>query len=136
MSFIPISSSQREILQAPINRKIFIEGPAGTGKTTIGIERLLYLMSSGVPGSSILVLVPQRTLGTPYLDAMNTPGVVAGGIPTVITISGLAQRMVELFWPTIAEVAGFDKPDMPPTFLNLETAQYYKSYKVRPAINV
>jgi len=132
MSVLPISPSQRKLVQLPTNRKIFLEGPAGTGKTTVGIERLLYLMSSGIPGTSILILVPQRTLGTPYLDAMNTPGVVAGGIPTVITISGLAQRMVELFWPTIAEVAGFAKPDIPPTFLNLETAQYYMAYNVRP----
>src|SRR4030043_1034248 len=129
---IPLSKAQHEVIHFPNHGKIFLEGLAGTGKTTAGIERMLYLMSSGIPGNSILILVPQRTLGTPYLDAMNTPGVVAGGIPTVITISGLAQRMGELFWPTIAEVTGFAKPDMPPTFLNLETAQYYMAYNVRP----
>ncbi len=135
MSVVPISSSQREIIQAPLNGKIFLEGPAGTGKTTIGVERLLYLMRSGIPGNSILVVLPQRTLGTPYLDAMNSPGVVAGGRATLSTISGLAQRMIDLFWPTVAEVAGFSNPEDPPTFLNLETAQYYMARLVRPRMD-
>ena len=70
-------------------------------------------MSTGIPGSSILVIVPQRTLGTPFLEAMNTPGVVAGGMVSIVTISGLAQRMVELFWPTVAEKAGFSRSEDP-----------------------
>ncbi len=131
---LPLSPDQRQIIQLPNKAKIFLEGPAGTGKTTVGIERMLYLMTSGVPGNSILVLVPQRTLGTPFLDAMNTPGVVAGGMVSVITISGLARRMVDLFWPTIAEEAGFSQPQLPPTFLNLETAQYYMAHIVRPLL--
>jgi len=135
MSNIVLSSSQRKIIQCPIHDKIFFEGEAGTGKTTVGIERMLYLMSSGIPGNSILVFVPQRTLGKPYLDIMNTPGVVAGGVPTIVTISGLAQRMVDLFWPAIAKDAGFSTPDAPPIFLTLETAQYYMAHLVKPLLN-
>ena len=131
---VPLNPDQRQVIQLPNTAKIFLEGPAGTGKTTVGVERMLYLMSSGVPGSSILVLVPQRTLGTPFIEAMGTPGVVAGGMVSVVTISGLAQRMVDLFWPTVAETAGFSKPADPPTFLNLETAQYYMAHVVRPLL--
>lgn len=135
MSILSVSSSQRKVIQLPTNEKIFLEGPAGTGKTTVGIERMLHLMSSGIPGNSILVIVPQRTLGTPFLNAMNTPGVVAGGNATIITISGLAQRMVDLFWPTVAEVAGFSRPDTPPIYLTLETAQYYMAHLVKPLLS-
>jgi hypothetical protein len=131
----PLSSNQRQIIQLPNTAKIFLEGPAGTGKTTIGVERILYLMSAGIPGNSILVLVPQRTLGAPFVEAMNTPGVVAGGVVSIVTISGLAQRMVDLFWPTVAEIAGFSRPEAPATFLNLETAQYYMAHIVRPLVN-
>jgi hypothetical protein len=131
----PLSSNQRQIIQLPNTAKIFLEGPAGTGKTTIGVERILYLMSAGMPGNSILVLVPQRTLGAPFVKAMNTPGVVAGGVVSIVTISGLAQRMVDLFWPTVAEIAGFSRPEAPATFLNLETAQYYMAHIVRPLVN-
>jgi hypothetical protein len=135
MVISPISSSQRQVIEHPIASKIFLEGPAGTGKTTVGIERMLYQMNAGLAGNSILVLVPQRTLGVPYLDAMNTPGVVAGGMVTVATLSGLAQRMVDLFWPIVAESGGFSRPEIPPTFLNLETAQYYMAHLVRPLLN-
>ena len=91
-------------------------------------------MSQGVPGSSILLLVPQRTLATPYLQALNTPGVVAGGVVTTLTVGGLAQRMVELFWPVVAEAAGFANPQLPPLFLTLETAQYYMAHLVGPLL--
>lgn len=135
MSIPPLSSNQRQVIELPIDKKIFLEGLAGTGKTTVGTERMLHLMSLGEPGSSILVLVPQRTLGAPYQIAMNTPGVVAGGLVNVATISGLAQRMADLFWPIVAESAGFSRPENPPTFLNLETAQYYMAHIVRPLVN-
>jgi hypothetical protein len=131
----PINPYQREVIERPIAAKIFLEGPAGMGKTTVGIERMLFLMRTGIPGNSILVFVPQRTLGTPYLEALNTPGVLAGGMVTILTISGLAQRMVVLFWPVVAEPAGFSKPASPPIFLTLETAQYFMARLVRPLLS-
>jgi hypothetical protein len=54
---------------------------------------------------------------------------------TVSTVGGLAQRMVDLFWPMVAEEAGFGQPDLPPTFLTLETAQYYMARLVRPLLD-
>lgn len=130
-----ISSEQRNIIQLPPDVKIFLEGLAGTGKTTVGVERMLYLMSEGVPGNSILVIVPQRTLSLPYMEAMNTPGVVAGGMVRIITMASLAQRMVDLFWPAVAKVVGFSNPLAPPIFLNYEGAQYYMAHLVRPLLN-
>jgi hypothetical protein len=40
-----------------------------------------------------------------------------------------------LFWPLVAEEAGFARPDWPPTFLTLETAQYYMAYLLRPLLD-
>jgi hypothetical protein len=134
MSIHSISSIQHGVINFPIHEKIFLEGLAGTGKTTVGIERMLRLMNSGIPGNSILVFVPQRTLGTPYSAAMNTPGVVAGGIPSIVTISGLAQHMIDLFWPMVAKDAGFSNPKAPPSFLTLETAQYYMAHIISPLL--
>jgi hypothetical protein len=135
MTLIQINALQRLVVQSPVQGNIFLEGPAGTGKTTAGIERMLYLMNSGIPGSSILILVPQRTLGTIYLEAINSPGVTAGGIPTLVTIGGLAQRMIDLFWPIMADAAGFSRPEVPPTFLTLETAQYFMAKLVKPLLD-
>jgi hypothetical protein len=127
-----LSATQNKIVYLPNHSKVFLEGPAGTGKTTVGVERMLHLMNSGVAGNTILVLVPQRTLGIPYVEAMNTPGVVAGGMVSVVTLSGLAQRMVELFWSVVADQVGFSKPENPPIFVNLEAAQYFMAHLVRP----
>lgn len=132
---LSLSSPQLEIVELPVASKTFLEGPAGCGKTTAAVERLLKLMEGGVPGDSILLLIPQRTLAAPYYAALRTPGVVAGGMVTVLTVGGLAQRLVELFWPLVAEEAGFARPEFPPVFLTLETAQYYMAYLLRPLID-
>ena len=129
-----LSPSQQQIIELPDTAKVFLEGPAGYGKTTVGVERMLHLMDRGIPGSSILVLVPQRTLATPYNRALNTPGVIAGGMVSTTTLSGLAQHMVDLFWPVVAEKAGFTSAELPPTFLNLEAAQYFMAHLVRPQL--
>lgn len=131
---LELSPEQTELVKSPLGRQIFLEGPAGTGKTTVGVERLLHLLQQGVPADSILSFVPQRTLGLPYYRAIRDPKAGAGGVVDVVTVGGLARRMVELFWPLVVEEAGFGQPDQPPTFLTLETAQYYMARVVRPLL--
>lgn len=111
--------------------KLFLRGPAGTGKTTYGTQRLLALLEDGVTPSSILVMVPQHTLAEPYQEALRSFG-HAGPEVTVATISGLARKMIRLFWPLVAEEAGFARPERPPVFLTLETAQFFMAEVVRP----
>ncbi len=130
-----LTPSQLAIIQRPLDAKIFLEGPAGCGKTTAAVERMLHLMEQGVPGASILLLLPQRTLAQPYEQALHTPGVTAGSTVFPQTLGGLAQRMVGLFWPMVVEQAGFAEPNRPPTFLTLETAQYYMAHLVRPLLD-
>jgi hypothetical protein len=100
----------------------------------VGVERLFFLMEQGIPGGDIFVYAPQRTLLAPYIAAVNTPGAAAGGQVTMLTVGGLAQRMIELFWPIVAEEAGFGAPNRPPIYLTLETAQYYMARLVRPLL--
>ncbi len=101
----------------------FLEGAAGTGKTTVAVQRLLHLLQNGVPADEILVLVPQRALGLAYDRALRAVELPPGGQVTVSTMSGLAIQTIELFWPLVAAQAGF-AADALPTFLNLEAAQY------------
>ncbi|MFQ5421412.1 MAG: ABC transporter permease, partial [Anaerolineae bacterium] len=77
----------------------------------------------------------QRTLAQPYYEVLRFPGLVPGGMVDVLTIGGLARRMAALFWPLVAGEAGFSHPDRPPTFLNIETAQYHMSRIVRPLLD-
>ena len=69
MSPIYLSPEQLALIERPLDAKIFLAGPAGCGKTTVGVERLLHLMAQGVRGDSILLLLPQRTLGRLYYAA-------------------------------------------------------------------
>src|SRR5687767_4601685 len=127
-----LTQDQRSVVEAPVPFKIFLRGPAGSGKTTAALERMKFLLESGIPAEQILVLTPQRTLQDPYLEIIRSPEMAPGGTVTPATVGGLARRMLDLFWPLAAEAAGFAHPDQPPVFLTLETAQYYMAHIVRP----
>ena len=130
-----LSLLQQKIVESPLDSKLFVSGPAGTGKTSAGVERMRHLLAQGVPGESILMLTPQRSLQEPYLDLLYSPERRAGGEVTPATIGGLARRMCDLFWPLAGEAAGFANPSQPPVFLTLETAQYYMAHLVRPLLD-
>jgi hypothetical protein len=123
------------VLHRPLQGRLFLEGPAGTGKTTLAVARLQRLLAEGLPGDNILVLAPQRTLGEPYERALRGPGAGAGGLVTISTLGGIAQRIVDLFWPLAAESGCFAHPDRPPVFLTLETAQYYMARLAGPLLD-
>jgi DNA helicase IV len=68
------SEGQIKVIERPIQGNFFLEGLAGSGKTTVGVERMLHLMAQGVRGDTILLLAPQRTLAAPYYEALRHPG--------------------------------------------------------------
>jgi len=129
------NAAQQEIARFPLDVKVFLSGPTGCGKTTVGVARMEYLLEQGIRADSLLILTPQRTLQEPYLASLRRPETAPGGEVTLATVGGLARRMVDLFWPLAAEVAGFAHPDQPPVFLTLETAQYYMAHIVRPLLD-
>ncbi|MBN1137459.1 MAG: DEAD/DEAH box helicase family protein [Anaerolineae bacterium] len=116
------------------NQTVFLSGPPGSGKTTLAVRRLLYLLKQGIPAEQMLVLVPQRTLAGPYYQAIHSTVAPAGSLVDVATIGGLARRTIELFWPLVSEAAGFARPNDRPRFLTLETAQYYMDRIVEPFV--
>ncbi|MEN8173246.1 MAG: UvrD-helicase domain-containing protein, partial [Chloroflexota bacterium] len=131
---INLTTEQIKVIEQPLLGKTFLHGPAGTGKTSTGVERLIHLLQAGIPGDEILVIVPQRTLAEPYFSALRSPEIDAGSLVSILTIGGLARRMVKLFWPIAADQTGFSNPEQPPTFLTLETAQYFMAHLVRPML--
>lgn len=116
----------------PFDKKYFLEGPAGTGKTTLGVERLLALLQSGIDSETILLLVPQRTLAQPYVKALANTKQIHGAMLFPLTLGGIARRAVDLFWPLIAKDAGFEDPAETPIFLTIETAQYFLAHLLEP----
>ena len=129
-----LSAEQQAVVDAPLARKLFLAGPAGTGKTTAGVARLRHWLAEGVPGERVLVITPQRTLAGPYDAVRRDPHVGPGGVIEIATVGGIARRMIDLFWPLVVEDAGFEEPEARPTFLTLETAQYFMARIVDPLI--
>lgn len=127
-----LTAEQEGILASTDKGSTFLRGGFGTGKTTCAVERMLALVRKGINPSTIIVLVPQRALGQAYLEAFNNSEVPYRSPITLLTIGGLARRLVDLYWPLVSELAGFSNPDLPPRFLTLESAQYFMAYLVEP----
>jgi superfamily I DNA/RNA helicase len=132
---VNLTEEQRRIASASLHSSVFLSGPAGCGKTTVGVEHLQNLLVAGLPADSILIITPQRTLQEPYEAALRAPDLSPSGQVSLVTIGGLARRMVDLFWPLAADLAGFTHPERPPVFLTLETAQYYIARIIRPLLD-
>lgn len=129
-----LTADQKSLIQSALDERVFLHGPAGCGKTTVGIQRLINLINNGVDSGSILIMTPQRTLAAPYYKALQSQELPSGTQASIYTFGGLSQRMVDLFWPLVAGQAGFASPTQPPVFLTLETAQYYMARVAKPLL--
>lgn len=119
------SQTQIDIAKNALTQRVFLSGQAGTGKTQTGKAFIHQLKSAQVSGNSLLILVPQRSLGLTYQNYLQETGDFNGGLVSIQTLGGVAQRMIRLFWPIFSNRTNFANPGNPPVFLNLETAQYY-----------
>ena len=131
---IELTCQQQAVALASTDRRIWLEGIAGSGKTTAGVRRVLTLLERGVPAESILIFVPQRSLAQPYINALRSQLEHRGGQVSVHTIGSLSLHMVETFWFLIAEGAGFKHPHDLPNFLSLELVQYFMTRVIEPLV--
>lgn len=130
-----LSPEQEKLLSNPSSSKIFLQGQAGTGKTTAGVQWMKKLLDSGIPAHQILVFVPQRALAIPYQESLRDEIFLTYSLINTMTLGSLARRMINLFWPMISHDLGVAEPDQSPHFLTLETAQYYMAHIVRPLMD-
>jgi hypothetical protein len=112
--------------------KLFIEGPPGTGKTTLAVRRLRHLIELHSPDTSILVLLPHRLLASPFHEAVRDPDLGPSISVDILSFDGLARRILRLFWPLIGADAGFAFPHQAPVFLTVESAQYFLRLLIDP----
>jgi hypothetical protein len=130
----PFSTQQLALVSPDVEGSISLAGSTGTGKTSTAVARMVALARKGFSRGTVLILVPQRNLARSFYQAINSPDFPQGPLPVVLTIGGLSQRMVDLFWPLISGTAGFITSQNEPKFLTLETAQYYMAKLVGPMI--
>jgi len=88
------SDHQRALIERPIESKIFLEGPAGAGKTTAGVGRLLHLLDSRVRARAILGLAPQRALATPYYPVVPVSALPVSAAIAIITDEKAVHRIL------------------------------------------
>lgn len=115
-------------------KKTMLIGAAGTGKTTRAVAHMKQLLADGVSPYNMLVLLPQRTLSAPFETALRDVSLAVPGDVDMFTLDGLALRTIKLTWPQIAARAGFKRPTRQPTFLTIETAQYYMAQVIEPLL--
>lgn len=127
---IQLSEAQNELIALPLSEHIFLDGKAGCGKTTAAIERLRKILNSPVSGSEVLVLLPSKTSSQKYYETYSIEGKRA----TINTYNGLIQKAIKLFWPVVAEEAGFASPEKSPIFLTIETSQILMAELIKPKI--
>lgn len=125
------------VIQAPIenNHSVFLQGPAGAGKSQLLIERLRHLLEAGISGYSILVLLPDRMNIRQYKDRLASLDLGPFSAVEFHTYYSLATQLVQQFWPLVAGDAGFARPQRPPTYLTYETAQYTMSQIIEPKLD-
>lgn len=129
-----LTATQQRMVNFPRqgNASLWLHGLAGSGKTAALIARLVALLAEGTRPDQILVLVSDRAQADLYDQALARCAVPNCGGATITTFYGLCQRAVALFWPVVARSAGFTHPEIEPTFLTLESTQYYMARIVQP----
>lgn len=130
LSFSVLTDQQKELVTEPENARIFLSGIAGSGKTTAVALRILYIMDHTAAWPTIMVLTPDQSTMKPYQSLISKEGLR----PRVSSFYAFAKRSVTLFWPMIAEKAGFGKPDKSPIFLTIESAQILMAKLIKPKI--
>ncbi|MBM3280850.1 MAG: hypothetical protein FJY95_22655 [Candidatus Handelsmanbacteria bacterium] len=113
----------------------FVEGPADPQQRQLLAQRLSQMLSAGVPGYSVLVLLPDRAGREEYQDLLSRSELGPFGAVELNTYYSLAGRLVRLFWPLVAVEAGFASPQRPPVFLTYETAQYLMGVLIEPLLS-
>ena len=129
-----MNTAQNAILQGLDGRKTWLQGPAGSGKTSAAVAWLARRLQKP-EAERFLVLTPQRTLWGPYSQLVQTLPFGARQRLELQTISGLSRQMLSLFWPEVMPLAGFDQPQAEPIFLTVDAAQYTMGQLVAPLLD-
>jgi hypothetical protein len=131
-----LTKPQKSVVESVPRGIKVMRGPAGTGKTSAGVRRMLRLLTKDkVFANEVLVIVPQRALAAPYQQAIDTPALDPGGRVSVMTLGSLSRLVVALFFPLAAEPFGFADPTADPVTLSLESAQYHMAHVVSDLID-
>lgn len=124
-----MNRAQNAAIDAAVRGHVFAVGPAGVGKTTAAIEVVRRWVQGGARTFEIVVIVPQRTLGQRYRDALPDMPV------QITTYASVVRHALELFWPAVGEQCGLGVVREQPLFLTNETATAQMGLLLDPLID-
>lgn len=115
----------------PFQRSLFLEGPAGSGKTRAAVQYLnRAIQKQGIAPEQMLVLVPPSQLNIPYQQDISIPP--GRKNPLTATLSSFARRSIRHSWPLLKRVLPIDAAVQEPVFLTSDLAGYYITRFARP----
>jgi hypothetical protein len=108
------------------NSKVVLNGPVGSGKSTILLERYKYMIEEcAIPSDSILILLLNRSQS---LDWRKKTTLSASGAINRTSYYGFIQSELKMYYPIVLrKCPALKRKDIEPVFLTFESAQYLLS---------
>ncbi len=95
----PLTSEQRQVVEAEITSRVVVLAAAGTGKTEVVARRLSWLCSSaGLSPSAVLILSFSNAAVSALKSRVHSEGAVVAGFP-IATIDSYASRLLAVHEP-------------------------------------
>lgn len=114
--------------------KFFIFGDSNSGKIKTALFWIKELLDNGTPQADILLVTPQKSYQKPYKKFFEYELQLPFDIQSA-TLSGLSRRYLDVYWPLVLGDQRYPFTPQPPTFLTLETAQYFMMSIVKEKLN-
>lgn len=114
------------IIAAPLNKKLILKGPTGSGKSTILLERYKYMVDKLlIPSERILILLLNRTQSLEWRTRTLLEG---SGAVLRTSYYGFIQGEIKTYYPIIIKnCSEIVNKNVKPIFLTFEAAQFLVS---------
>lgn len=106
------------------DQSLFLEGPAGTGKTTAAVSYVTKLINSGISPHSILVVLSHQPLVQVYQSLLHNAGI--DELPDMFTFPDFVLHSLRIFWSQMS------KWESEPAFIGADLSRYYIARFIEP----
>ena len=117
--------AEKAVARAKSPLKLYVQGPYGTGKTSLSLHRLAWLQHTfPAEGFRTVALLPANLSRPEFRRRWRPFANRTANQPRILTPHRLASTAVTLAWPELAAKAGFAKPLAEPVPITREHVQY------------